>query len=303
GNGRDDLAAFQGRTRGRLLPHVGSREVRRDRTGQQGACRQVLRLLRGGLRRGRAHRAGEGADRARCRARGAVPVLHRRLQQGVPRKGIGPRADDRSGARRLRDPRRLLARPRRPDDEPRQEGRDVTTDGPAAEVSPRSTTSLHERRSPLASTDAQREILRGLDLADAEGGRAEFARAVARRGWAPLRPAALELFQLNVGRLCNMTCRHCHVDAGPDRVAENMDRATMELCLAALDRTTAHTVDITGGAPELNPHFRWLVDACAARGKHVIDRCNLTVLLLPRFSDLPEWLRARRVADVRAPPP
>jgi radical SAM/Cys-rich protein len=92
-----------------------------------------------------------------------------------------------------------------------------------------------------------------------------------------------------------MTCRHCHVDAGPDRVAENMNRETMDFCLAALDRTTAHTVDITGGAPELNPHFRYLVDQCTARGKHVIDRCNLTVLTLPRLLDLPQWLAARGV--------
>ena len=95
-----------------------------------------------------------------------------------------------------------------------------------------------------------------------------------------------------------MTCRHCHVDAGPDRVAENMDRETIDLCLAALDKTAAHTVDITGGAPELNPHFRYLVDQCVARGKHVIDRCNLTILLLPRFADLPAWFAERGVEVV-----
>jgi radical SAM/Cys-rich protein len=72
----------------------------------------------------------------------------------------------------------------------------------------------------------------------------------------------------------------------------------MELCLRALDRTGAHTVDITGGAPELNPHFRWFVDACVARGKHVIDRCNLTVLLLPRCEDLPAWFAERGVEVV-----
>ena len=95
-----------------------------------------------------------------------------------------------------------------------------------------------------------------------------------------------------------MTCRHCHVDAGPDRVAENMDRETVDLCLAALDKTGAHTVDITGGAPELNPHFRYLVDQCVSRGKHVIDRCNLTILLLPRFADLPIWFAERGVEVV-----
>jgi radical SAM/Cys-rich protein len=87
-----------------------------------------------------------------------------------------------------------------------------------------------------------------------------------------------------------MTCRHCHVDAGPDRTQENMDRETIDACLEALDQTEAHTVDITGGAPELNPNFRYLVEECVKRGKQVIDRCNLTVLLLPRMQDLPQWL-------------
>jgi radical SAM/Cys-rich protein len=153
--------------------------------------------------------------------------------------------------------------------------------------------SLRARGSALAPPAAQREILDALPL-----GRGDFRAALRQCGWDELRPAPLEIFQINVGRLCNMTCRHCHVDAGPDRTAENMDRATVDLCLAALDRTTAHTVDITGGAPELNPHFRYLVDGCVARGKHVIDRCNLTVLLLPRFADLPEWLAARGVEVV-----
>jgi len=72
----------------------------------------------------------------------------------------------------------------------------------------------------------------------------------------------------------------------------------VDLCLAALDKTGAKTVDITGGAPELNPHFRYLVDACIARGKHVMDRCNLTVLLTGPCRDLPEWFAARGVEIV-----
>jgi radical SAM/Cys-rich protein len=95
-----------------------------------------------------------------------------------------------------------------------------------------------------------------------------------------------------------MTCRHCHVDAGPDRTAEMMSRGTVDLCLAALDRTNAGTVDITGGAPELNPHFRYLVEQCVARGKRVIDRCNLTVLLTGPCRDLPEWFAQRGVEIV-----
>ncbi len=95
-----------------------------------------------------------------------------------------------------------------------------------------------------------------------------------------------------------MTCRHCHVDAGPDRVREVMTRETVDACLTALDRTEAHTVDLTGGAPELNPNFRYLVDQCVARGKHVIDRCNLTVLLLASNADLPAWFAERGVEVV-----
>jgi radical SAM/Cys-rich protein len=157
--------------------------------------------------------------------------------------------------------------------------------------------SLRARHSPLADPRAQLRLLHGLDLPNGD-----FGAALAASGWAAFRPERLEVFQVNLGRLCNMTCRHCHVDAGPDRVQENMDRDTVELCLAALDRMDAHTVDITGGAPELNPHFRYLVDACAGRGKHVIDRCNLTVLLLPRCADLPAWLGERGVEVVSSLP-
>ena len=148
---------------------------------------------------------------------------------------------------------------------------------------PRATTSLASRHSPLASTREQLHVLRRLPLKEFPAG---------------LRPAAIEVFQVNVGKLCNMTCRHCHVDAGPDRTEEMMSRETAQLCLGALDRTSARTVDITGGAPELNPHFRYLVDACLERGKHVMDRCNLTVLLTGPCRDLPQWFAARGVEIV-----
>ena len=161
--------------------------------------------------------------------------------------------------------------------------------------------SLRARGAPLASTERQIESVARIDLSRApfEG---DFARTLAAHGWRTLRPAAIEIFQINVGKLCNMTCRPCHVDAGPDRVEEMMDRATAELSLAALDRTSAHTVDVTGGAPELNPNFRYLVDESVRRGKHVIDRCNLTVLLLPSQRDLPEWLAERGVEIVASLP-
>ena len=148
---------------------------------------------------------------------------------------------------------------------------------------PRATTSLRSRHSPLASAQEQLQALQRLGIE-------EFPAA--------LRPAPIEMFQINVGKLCNMTCRHCHVDAGPDRTDEMMTRETIDFCLAALDRTAARAVDITGGAPELNAHFRYLVDACIARGKQVIDRCNLTVLLTGPCRDLPEWFAARGVEIV-----
>ncbi len=137
---------------------------------------------------------------------------------------------------------------------------------------------------------AQRARLAALPLDDAPHG-GSFAAAAG----APLRPAALEIFQINLGKLCNMTCRHCHVDAGPDKTVENMDARTVDACLAALDKTSAGTVDLTGGAPELNANFRRLVDECGKRGKRVIDRCNLTVLLLEREKDLAGFLADRGV--------
>src|SRR5690606_6877761 len=157
-------------------------------------------------------------------------------------------------------------------------------------------------RAPLAAPAEQRAALDAFPLGGGPSGTGDFEADLAASGWDGLRPAPLEVFQINVGKLCNMTCRHCHVDAGPDRTEEDMDRATAEACVAALDRLLAHpeghalhTVDLTGGAPELNPHFAYLVEAAVARGLHVIDRCNLTILTTRRFAHLPGWLAARGV--------
>ena len=161
--------------------------------------------------------------------------------------------------------------------------------------------SLKARGLPLASAGRQLGAIAAVDLSGTPHG-GDFGRALAAHGEAPLRPGAVDILQINLGKLCNMTCRHCHVDAGPDRVDEMMDRATIDACLAALDRIPAHTVDLTGGAPELNPGFRYLVDAAVLRGRHVIDRCNLTVLLSPGHRDLPEWLAKRGVEIVASLP-
>ncbi len=165
------------------------------------------------------------------------------------------------------------------------------------ESGPRPTTTLRAARSPLADPGHQIDVLSSVALDRlASGG--DFATALRGGGVDPLVAGEIEIFQINLGKLCNMTCRHCHVDAGPDRWREVMSRETIDACLAALDRTDAHTVDLTGGAPELNPEFRYLVDACVKRSKHVIDRCNLTVLLLQRQKDLPEFFADRGVEIV-----
>jgi radical SAM/Cys-rich protein len=169
------------------------------------------------------------------------------------------------------------------------------TDSPSQGRLPAST--LSSRRAPLANP---REQLARLEASTA--GRPGFLEALRGVGWPELKPATLEIFQVNLGKLCNMTCRHCHVDAGPDRTDAMMSRETVDACLRALDQTPAHTVDITGGAPELHPDFRYLVEAARARGKHVIDRCNLSVLLLQRNAGLAEWLAGRNVEIVASLP-
>jgi len=148
---------------------------------------------------------------------------------------------------------------------------------------------------PLAATTEQRARLAALPLPR------EFHQAAAGAGYWPLTPAAITTLQINVGKLCNQTCRHCHVDAGPDR-REVMSRETMTLCLDAVARTDIATIDITGGAPELNPSFRWLVERATALGRHVMDRCNLTVLTTAGQADLPEFFARHRVEVVASLP-
>ena len=128
-----------------------------------------------------------------------------------------------------------------------------------------------------------------------------FEAQMGQAGLSPLCATGITTFQINVGKLCNQTCRHCHVDAGPDR-KEIMSRETVEQCVAALAKTDIQTIDITGGAPELNPNFRWLVERARELGRHVMDRCNLSVLLLPSQADLAEFLASHRVEIIASLP-
>ncbi len=122
----------------------------------------------------------------------------------------------------------------------------------------------------------------------------KFEKKLNEIGLYPLKPTGIEIFQINVGYMCNMTCKHCHVDAGPDR-KEIMSRETLEHCLRALDHSEITTVDLTGGAPEMNPHFRWFVDEVSKLKKHIIVRSNLTILDTRKFEDLPQFLADRSV--------
>ncbi len=128
-----------------------------------------------------------------------------------------------------------------------------------------------------------------------------FARSLREHGLS-LPRTPLEILQINVGKLCDLACHHCHVEAGPKRT-EIMQAATVERILELLaDAPGVHTVDLTGGAPELNPHFRTLVREARTLGKTVIDRCNLTVLFRPGQEDTAEFLAAQGVKVVASLP-
>lgn len=104
----------------------------------------------------------------------------------------------------------------------------------------------------------------------------------------------LSILQVNLGYLCNLSCVHCHVNAGPKRT-EIMPRAIIDELLQLIDQQQIKVLDLTGGAPEMNPHFRYLVIEARKRGVQVIDRCNLTILMLPEYSDLAQFLADQKV--------
>ncbi len=156
--------------------------------------------------------------------------------------------------------------------------------------------SLKRRGADLSDPRKQLEIL------NQPNGLPRFEASLAAIGIDGLTADGIEILQVNVGKLCNMTCRHCHVDAGPDRKEENMDRETIDACLAAIRDSGIKTVDLTGGAPEMNADFKYFVTAARELGCHVIDRCNLTILLANGFTELPEFLAENQVEIVASLP-
>ncbi len=129
-----------------------------------------------------------------------------------------------------------------------------------------------------------------------------FLRVLSEYGCTDFRRGAVTTLQINVGKVCNQACLHCHVEAGPKRT-ESMSRQTAERILWLLERSRGiEVVDITGGAPEINPSFRLLAQMATGDHRRVIDRCNLTILFEPGHQDLPEFLAAHRVDIVASLP-
>jgi radical SAM/Cys-rich protein len=121
-----------------------------------------------------------------------------------------------------------------------------------------------------------------------------FARKLEDLGYSDLRAQSVAILQVNLGWRCNQACKHCHLLAGPDRL-EQMERDTLNEVVRVVERSSIPTVDLTGGAPELNPHFEYLVTRLDQAGAHILSRCNLTVLLEPGKEHLPEFYRDHRV--------
>ncbi|MEI6756465.1 MAG: arsenosugar biosynthesis radical SAM (seleno)protein ArsS [Chlorobium sp.] len=141
-------------------------------------------------------------------------------------------------------------------------------------------------------------------LEETDCGIIPFGRKLAESGNSPLRSTAIATLQINTGYICNLLCRHCHVDAGPQR-KEMMTRDTMNACLDALDKCDIKTLDITGGAPEMNPEFRWFIESIRTRvpNAEILVRSNLTLFSSGKqYQDLPEFLKKNRVTLIASLP-
>jgi radical SAM/Cys-rich protein len=161
--------------------------------------------------------------------------------------------------------------------------------------------SLHKRKSELANSKRQLEILSNGIFK--QGDLPTFSEKISESNQFPLKAKPLEILQINIGYMCNQVCSHCHVDAGPDR-KEIMTKETMLQCLEVIKNTGAHTLDLTGGAPEMNPNFKWFVDEASKVGiKDFIVRSNLTIITAnKKYNDLPVFFKKHNVHVVSSMP-
>ena len=165
--------------------------------------------------------------------------------------------------------------------------------------------SLKSQHSPLADAHEQLEILEHGANHDDAFRLIPFQQKLEGIGLYPLKPTQLEIFQINVGKMCNQVCKHCHVDAGPDR-KEIMTRETMQQCLDVLKiNSSFKTVDLTGGAPEMNPDFRWFIEEIKKVNSsiNIIVRCNLTIIRSnKKYYDLPDFFKQHNIEVVSSLP-
>ena len=161
--------------------------------------------------------------------------------------------------------------------------------------------SLHKRNSNLAQSKKQLEILAGGLFKNGE--LPTFKNKISETNQYPLKAKTLEILQINLGYMCNQVCKHCHVDAGPDR-KEIMTRKTMQHCLNVIKKTNAHTLDLTGGAPEMNPNFKWFVEEASKVGiQDFIVRSNLTIIRAnKKYYDLPKFFKKHNIHVVSSMP-
>ncbi len=162
----------------------------------------------------------------------------------------------------------------------------------------KSTKTLHGSNHALANNDKQIEVL------EMEAGIPSFKSQLEAIGLFPLKPIALDILQINMGYMCNQTCKHCHVDAGPDR-KEIMTRETMSELLLLIKKHHFPTIDLTGGAPEMNPDFRWFIEEIRKQDASckIIVRCNLTIILANKsYNDLPQFYKKHRLEVVSSLP-
>lgn len=157
--------------------------------------------------------------------------------------------------------------------------------------------SLKAKNSNLSAPSRQLEILE-----ERANGFPLFEDKLKNVGLFPLKPLEPEILQINLGKMCNQTCTHCHVDAGPDR-KEIMTRSTMQLCLDAIRNSPITTIDLTGGAPEMNSNFQWFVEETCKLGKKIIVRSNLTILVSnTKFKTYPEFFKDHDVTIISSLP-